>query len=77
MPSLAPERFAVCVAKCTYCATQWRPCIALDHLGGFACTGVECPRCWGQRGQVSLVVGIETGEEAAKARAESLTAQEH
>lgn len=74
-PSL--QRYAVCVAQCGYCGHMWRPLIEVDQHGGFICAGLECPSCAGAMGQVTVCVGIEEGEEAARARAEALVECEH
>lgn len=75
-PSPAP-RFAVCVAQCGYYGHTWRPLIEVDPHGGFICSGLECPSFAGAMGQVKVCVGVEEGEEAARARAESLVEPEH
>lgn len=72
-----PGGFAVCIGKCTYCGHTWRPLIELDAHGGFLCTGLECSRCQGPTGHVSIVVGTERDEASARARAEALVAEEH
>ena len=71
-------RYAVCVATCTYCGHTWRPCIACaDDSDAFAVEGIECPACEGTMGRVRVCVGIETGEDAARARAEAIVAEEY
>lgn len=68
----ATQRYAVCVATCGYCGHTWRPLIEVDQNGGFICTGLEFPSCAGAMGQVRVCVGVEQGEEAARARAEAI-----